>query len=162
MSGLAEWRMFVSRTKWKVGVWQLQFNGVLQIIQFLSMLYEPRHDKTNKLRVCPAKTRISLISPLSAWRKLGSLATHWAHSEDWSDMADAQADLSLHWAHNSFCLFCHVAAHIIGALTKNQLLYKGNYVTRLGKHLSQLMRLWHFSSAVNSFCKRACAAIQWG
>ena len=39
--------------------------------------------------VRPAKTRISLgirpvwsESSLSAWRKLGSLATHWAHSED--------------------------------------------------------------------------------
>ena len=34
----------------------------------------------------PAKTQISLGIPsessLSAWRKLGSLATHWAHSED--------------------------------------------------------------------------------
>ena len=29
-------------------------------------------------------------------------------------------------------------------------------------HLSQLMRLWHFSSSVNSFFKRTCAAIQWG
>ena len=28
--------------------------------------------------------------------------------------------------------------------------------------MSQLMRLWHFSSSVNSFFKRACAAIQWG
>ena len=74
-------------------------------LQFLSMLYEPRHDKTNKLRVRPAKTRISLISPLSAWRKLGSLATHWAHSKDQSDMADAQADLSLHWAHTHFVCF---------------------------------------------------------
>ena len=27
-------------------------------------------------------------SLLSAWRKLGSLATHWAHSKDWSDWAD--------------------------------------------------------------------------
>ena len=35
-----------------------------------------------------------------------------ADSEDWSDWADAQADLSLHWAHRSFCWFCHVAAHI--------------------------------------------------
>ena len=26
-------------------------------------------------------------------------------------MADAQADLSLHWAHRSFCWFCHVVAH---------------------------------------------------
>ena len=118
---------------------------------------EPRHDKTNKMAVRPAKTQIrpvwseSLLcaqwvtrislgirpiwseSSLSTWRKLGSLATHWVHSEDsdqtgrmprliwvftgrmkkawvlsyplsaqwrlWSDWADAQADLSLHWAH---------------------------------------------------------------
>ena len=29
-------------------------------------------------------------------------------------------------------------------------------------YMSQLMRLWHFSSSVNSFFKHACAAIQWG
>ena len=41
------------------------------------------------MSVRPAKTQISLgmrqvwsESSLSAWRKLGSLATHWAHSED--------------------------------------------------------------------------------
>ena len=52
-------------------------------------IHEPRHDKTSKMRVRPAKTRVSLgICPvwseslLSTWRKLGSLATHWAHSED--------------------------------------------------------------------------------
>ena len=68
---------------------------------------EPWHDKTNKVNVRPAKTQISLgirpvwsESSLSAWRKLGSLATHWAHSEDWSDWVDAQADLSLHWPHS--------------------------------------------------------------
>ena len=50
---------------------------------------EPPHDKTNKMTVRPAKTQVSLgirpvwsESSLSAWRKLGSLATHWAHSED--------------------------------------------------------------------------------
>ena len=50
----------------------------------------------------PAKTQISLgVLPvwsdalLSTCRKLGSLATHGAHSEDWSDWADVQADLSL-------------------------------------------------------------------
>ena len=42
-------------------------------------------------------------SSLSAWRKLGSLATNWEHSEDWSDWVDAQADLSLRWAHMPFC-----------------------------------------------------------
>ena len=53
------------------------------------LLCEPPHDKTNKMTVRPAKTQISLgirpvwsESSLSAWRKLGSLATHWAHSED--------------------------------------------------------------------------------
>ena len=52
-------------------------------------VYEPRHDKTNRMSVRPAKTQISLgicpvwsESSLSAWRKLGSLATHWADSED--------------------------------------------------------------------------------
>ena len=44
-------------------------------------------------------------SSLSAWRKLGSLATHWVQSEDWSDWADAQADLSLHWTHTHFVGF---------------------------------------------------------
>ena len=52
------------------------------------MLFEPPRDKTNKVSVRPAKTQISLgirpvwsESSLSAWRKLGPLATHWAHSE---------------------------------------------------------------------------------
>ena len=39
------------------------------------------------------------------WRKLGSLAIHWPHSEDWSDWADAQADLSLRWVHTHFVGF---------------------------------------------------------
>ena len=45
--------------------------------------------KPTKWSVRPGKTQISLgirpvwsESSLSAWRKLGSLATHWAHSED--------------------------------------------------------------------------------
>ena len=51
--------------------------------------FEPPHDKTNKMTVRPAKTQISLgirpvwsESSLSTRRKHGSLATHWAHSED--------------------------------------------------------------------------------
>ena len=43
-------------------------------------------------------------------KKLGSLASRWVHCEDWSDWVDAQADLSLRWAHRSFCWFCHVEA----------------------------------------------------
>ena len=54
-----------------------------------TVAYEPPHNKTDKVAVRPAKTQISLgIRPvwsetsLSAWRKLESLATYWAHSED--------------------------------------------------------------------------------
>ena len=61
--------------------------------------------KPTKWHVHPAKTQISLgicpvcsESSLSPWRNLGSLATYWSHSEDWSDWAHAQADLSLRWA----------------------------------------------------------------
>ena len=67
----------------------------------------------------PAKTQISLgirpvwsESSLSAWRKLGPVATHWAHSEDWSDWADAQADLSLRWVHS----------HAVGFVTRRLIL----------------------------------------
>ena len=51
--------------------------------------YELPRDKTNNVAVRPAKTQIRLDicpvwseSSLSAWRKLGPLATHRAHSED--------------------------------------------------------------------------------
>ena len=51
--------------------------------------FEPWHDKTNKVTVPLAKTQISpgsrpvwSESSLSAWRNLGSLATHWVHSKD--------------------------------------------------------------------------------
>ena len=74
--------------------------------------------KPTKWPVRPAKTQISLSifpvwseSSLSAWRNIGPLTTlHIARL--WSDWADAQADLSLRWAHRSFCWFCRVAVHI--------------------------------------------------
>ena len=50
-------------------------------------------------------------SSLSAWRKLGSLATkYWnftlrTQRRLWSDWADAQVDLTLRWAHSHFVGF---------------------------------------------------------
>ena len=85
-----------------------------------NIINEPRDDKTNKMTVRPAKTKISLgICPvwseslLSTGRKLGSLATHWAHSED-SDQTGRmpQAEPSLRWAHMPFCWFCHDVAQM--------------------------------------------------
>ena len=63
--------------------------------------------KSTKWPVHPGETQISLgilcpvwsESSMSAWRNIGPLTTCWAHSEDWSDWADAQADLRLLWAY---------------------------------------------------------------
>ena len=99
-------------SKWhQMTLWNVTF------IDIIGTLYEPRHDKTNKVTVCPAKTQIILgIRPvwseslLSAWRKLGSLATHWAHSKDSDQIRPVWSESSL-GAH-SFCWFCHEVAHI--------------------------------------------------
>ena len=82
---------------------------------------EPQHDKTNKMACAPSEdsdqpghppslTRVFAVRmnkpwawsyPLSAQRRLWS---------DWSSAA--QADLSLRWAHMSFCWFCHAVAQM--------------------------------------------------
>ena len=54
-----------------------------------------------RLRSAWASTQ-SDQSSLSALRTFGPLTSYWAHSEDWSDWADAHADLSLRWAHVNF------------------------------------------------------------
>ena len=51
-----------------------------------------------------------LSYPLSAQRRL------------WSDWADAQADLSLRWAHIPLCWFCREAAHLCNVRTTVRLL----------------------------------------
>ena len=64
-----------------------------------------------KLPVRPAKTQISLdVHPVWSvfavhMKKCWVLATHKAHSENWSDWVDAQADLSLHWCTGHFVGF---------------------------------------------------------
>ena len=109
-------------------------------------------------------------SSLPAWRKLRSLATHWAHCEDWSDWADAQAGLSLRWAHMPFCWFCHEVAQILllqlllyvptwvkkarvswsgskGELHQHRLLHK-NISMKMIELTSKIFKLKHFH------CKR--------
>ena len=43
--------------------------------------------------------------PLSAWRKLWSLSTHWAHSEDSDQTGRMLRLICLHWAHTQFLGF---------------------------------------------------------
>ena len=79
---------------------------------------ESQHDKTNKMTLRPAKTKISLgIRPVwsvfaDRMTKAWVLSYQLSASEDWSDWAHAQADLSLRWEHMPFCWFCHDAAQI--------------------------------------------------
>ena len=61
------------------------------------------HNTTKTRKVTVRPTSVHLIRVFG--RKLGSLATHWAHSEDWSDWVDAQADLILRWTHSHFVGF---------------------------------------------------------
>ena len=67
----------------------IQSQWATKMSRMNTMTNDPRHDKTNKVSMRPAKTQISLgirpvwsESSLSAWRNFGLLATHWAHSED--------------------------------------------------------------------------------
>ena len=87
----------------------------------LTMKYEMSRlmTKPTKWHVHPVKTQISLsIHPVwsvfavcmkKAWILSYTLN---AQRRLWSGWPDAQVDLSLRWAHKSFCWFCHVAAHI--------------------------------------------------
>ena len=83
-----------------------------------------RLNKTNKMTVHPAKTPISLgicpvwsESSLSAWRKLGSLATHLAHSEDSDQTGRMPRLICLRWAHTHFVGF--VVSRLIPEKRKN-------------------------------------------
>ena len=92
-----EWHTFCFKTIFKVLLlfsdqYVINFN-YLHFTGVLDYQCEPRHDKIKRVSVRPSKTQISLgirpvwsQSSLSTWRKLRSLATHWAHSED-SDQA---------------------------------------------------------------------------
>ena len=107
----------------KVSVWKkaqtpksapntkLSSSKVLTLSLTLRSINEPRNDKTNKMSVHPAKTQISLgvrpvwsESSLSAWRNLGPLATHWAHSED-SDQTGRMPRLIWVFAGHALILF---------------------------------------------------------
>ena len=70
---------------------------------------------TTKGLVHPVNTQISMGCPHE--ENLGPYSYPMTHSEDWSDWRDAQADMSLHWAHRSFCWFCHASAQMVSVNT---------------------------------------------
>ena len=78
-----------------------------------SVLFEPPHDKTNKMACVPKEDsdqpghlpsliRVFTVCMKEAWVLSYPLSAQWRL---WSDWADAQADLSLHWVHTHFVAF---------------------------------------------------------
>ena len=63
----------------------------------------------------PSLIRVYAVRIMKAW-------DHWLPIDTqrrlWSDLTDAEADLSLLWAHLPFCRFCHALAHF-GVLLKS-------------------------------------------
>ena len=79
--------------------------------------------KPTKWHVRPAKTPISrpvwpvfAVRMKKAWDLSYQLS---AQRRLWSDWADAQADLSLCWAHMPLCWFCHEAAQLSWSMAKS-------------------------------------------
>ena len=130
-----------------------------QLLRYRKLLVvpksEPRHDKTNKMSVRPAKTQISLgIRPAKTQISLGirpvwsesSMYAYWvakdprflhADSEDsGSDWADAQADLSLRWAHT----------HFVGFVMSRLIFFSSYNVTFISMMLSKGIKGIQYSS----------------
>ena len=112
-------RVFTGHTDHFAGFVKIGLKFQQNILKQWCWWFEPWHDKTNKMSVRPVKTQISLgIRPvwseplLSAWRKLGSLATHWAHSEDSDQTGRLPRLICLRWAHTHFVGFVAVA-HLV-------------------------------------------------
>ena len=84
-------------------------------------IFEPAHDKTYKMACAPSEhsdkpghppslIRVFAVRMKKVWVPRYPLS---AQRRLWSDWAEAQADLSLRWAHKPFCRFCHALAHLI-------------------------------------------------
>ena len=86
-----------------------------------------------------------LSYPLSAQRRL------------WSDRVDAQADLSLCWAHMPFCWFCQEEAHIINPLYLSLL---WNMLSYQEYELSQVKRKPVFAICEQQRHRSACTSAQ--
>ena len=99
-----------------VGVWNMS-KSLLWCVW--DCLYEPRHDKTNKIAMCPAKTQNSLgIRPV--WSE-SSLCAQWVAKDPSLLERTAKTLFRLGacpgWSESSlgahsFCSFCHVAAQL--------------------------------------------------
>ena len=94
--------------------------SIERYVRQVTFSFQPPHDKTNKNDCAPSEDldqprhppspiRVIAVCMKQAWILSYPLS---AQRNLWSDWADAQADLSLRWAHMPFCWFCLEAAHL--------------------------------------------------
>ena len=82
--------------------------------------YEPAHDKIYNKTCVTSKASDQSVHPPSIARIFVYLSLDSPEAAEgtydqwrlWLDYADAQADLSLHWSHMSYCRFCGALAQI--------------------------------------------------
>ena len=133
------------------------FDSLIKKINGFHQIYFPQMSrlmtKPTKWHVHPAKTRISMGIP-PVWsvfavrmKKAWVLSHPSAHSEDWSDWADAQADLNLRWAHSHFVLvlsWCGSNIHLI--IAPWSLSWRSNIDNRRECHFPRhFNRLWKYN-----------------
>ena len=91
-------------------------------LKLLIVPYEPPHDKPNKMSCAPNEDSDQpghppILIRVFAVPWMGSFLH--AESEEWSDWADAQADLSSLGAPAIFFWFCHDMAQVLSERTVN-------------------------------------------
>ena len=100
---------------------------VLFVCSLLKSSYEQHYDKTNNMACMPSKDSdepgihpVWSESSLSAWRSIGSLTTHWEHSEDshFSYVTSVHFTLEPVNFHISFCKYLTEYKKIIWATTR--------------------------------------------
>ena len=99
-------------------------------------LFEPPHDKTNKMACAPSEDSDQPGHPLSTWRNNGFSATHWAHSEN-SDQTGWMPRLIWLFAGRIVIL---LILSLTGSFVKtrsNMQQFLGQYIARTGKHWSE-------------------------
>ena len=125
--------------------WKPSYAGALDKdveLQKERIIYEPRHDKTNKMSVRPAKTQISL-GVLPVWSE-SSLCTQWVAKAQCFFKRTAKTLIRLGacsgWSESSLgahslCWFCNVAAHtmfVCGVRSNKEYQKNANHENVLG------------------------------
>ena len=104
-------------------------------------------EDSDQLGYPPSLIRVFLCTQ---WVAMGPRFLQTDSEDSWSDWADAQADLSLRWAHMPFCLFCHEAAQFVWnnldyriRTVLNMMLFKGLLYPKVNITLSPIASWCH-------------------